>query len=316
MEIFKDKLTTWWIQKLISNGADLNQPISYPNGKSTTLMHIAALEVYEDIVKLLISNVASLEAKNHRGQTALGVAAFWNNSNIVKLLLSKGANPLTLPLDFAILHGFEDAAEYIIQDNSEIINTYLYIHMAIEVENSKIVHLLLSKGANVDARDELKRTPLHLATERKNCEIIQLLLDYNADINAYQRHVLTPLQIAIRLKDIKSTKILLQNGANPNFAPNFQQGYRLIPIHVGVSHESLEIVELLIAYNADLNIKDHRGFTPMHVAIHKRNVKMMKGLLLNGAAVDIQDINGNNAFEKALIMDLDHAAKMIWFNQL
>ena len=308
------------VQILIENGVDVNEPRlegSDPHGKGTPL-HAAAYKGYEEIAELLISNGALLEAKNHNDQTTLQVAAFWNNSNIVKLLLSKGADPLKLPLDFAILHRFQDAAEFIIQNDSKIINEDLYIHMAIEVENSKIVHLLLSKGANVDAIDEFKRTPLHLATELRNCEIIQLLLDFKADINAIQtwKTTKTPLQIAIMKDDKETTKILLKNGANPNFAPTNQLGFGLIPIHIGITLKVFDIVELLIAYNADLNLKDHRGYTPMHWAIHRRNMKTMKVLLMHGASVDIQDMNGNNAFEKALNMDLDHVAKMIWFDQM
>ena len=250
------------VQILIEKGVDVNQPKfdgSDPHVRGTPL-HAAAYKGYEEIAELLISNGASLEAKNHKDQTALQVAAFWNNSNIVKLLLSR--------------------------------------------------------GANVDARDMLKRTPLHLATQQGNCGIIQLLLDYNADINAFKGHGKTPLQIAIIQNDLKATKILLKNGANPNLAPTNQLGFRLIPIHFGISLKNFDIVKLLIAYNADLNLKDHRGFTPMHWAIHRRNLKTMKVLLMHGASVDIQDMNGNNAFEKALNMDLDHVAKMIWFDQM
>ena len=178
----EDKLTIQWIQKLIFNGADLNQTISYPNGKSSTLLHIAALEGYEDIVKLLISNGASLEAKNHRGQTSLCVAAFWNNSNIVKLLLSKGAHP--------------------------------YLYSAVYANNIEIVQTLLSYGANVDETKDSHCTPLHWATLYGNVEMIQLLLDHNANVNASINQGSTPLQDAIlNLNNdtlIKVTKLLLE----------------------------------------------------------------------------------------------------------
>ena len=250
------------VQILIENGVDVNElkfDGSDPHGRGTPL-HAAAYKGYEEIAELLISNGASLEAKNHKDQNALQVAAFWNNSNIVRLLLSR--------------------------------------------------------GANVDARDMLKRTPLHLATQQGNCEIIQLLLDYNADINAFKGHGKTPLQIAIIQNDLKATKILLKNGANPNLAPTNQLGFRLIPIHFGISIKHFDIVKLLIAYNADLSLKDHRGDPPIHMAINTRNKKMMRLLQMNGACVNIKDLNGNNAFEKALHLDIVQTAKQIWFNQL
>ena len=226
------------------------------------------------------------------------------------------------PLQVAAYKGYEDITELLILNGAmlEAKNQRgeTAIHMAIEAKNSKIVYLLLKKGANIEARNDMNQTPLHLATQLGNCEIIQLLLDFKADINAIQtwKTTKTPLQIAIIKDDVKATRILLKNGANPNLAPTNQLGFGLIPIHIGITLKVFDIVELLIAYNADLNLKDHRGYTPMHWAIHRRNMKTMKVLLMHGASVDIQDMNGNNVFEKALNMDLDHVAKMIWFDQL
>ena len=187
--------------------------------------------------------------------------------------------------------------------------------MAIEAKNSKIVYLLLKKGANIEARNDMNQTPLHLATQLGNCEIIQLLLDFKADINAFQTWK-SPLHVAIIQNDRKATKILLKNGANPNLTSN-PHDLRFIPLHIGISIQHFDIVELLIAYNADLNLKDHRGLTSMHMAIHTRNARMMRLLQMNCCArVDIQDMNGNNAFEKALTLNLVHTAKQIWFSQM
>ena len=140
------------------------------------------------------------------------IAASKDYLGIVKLLLSKGACPLSLPLDFAIFGGFDDVAELIIQNNREIINEGLYIHLAIEAkvfsdqqDNSKIVDLLLKNGANINTRNEMNRTPLHNATELRNYEIMQLLLYYKADIDAYHWPGRTPLQIAIISNDRKAT---------------------------------------------------------------------------------------------------------------
>ena len=167
--------------------------------------------------------------------------------------------------------------------------------------------LLLKNGANIDARNEMNRTPLHNATELRKYEIIELLLDYKADIDAFQWPGRTPLQIAIISNDKKATKILLKNGANPNLTSDLYE-FQFTPLHIGISLQYFDMVELLIAYNADLNLKDRSGDPPMHMAIHKRNVKMMKLLQMNGASVNTKDLNGNNAFEKALTMDLNHVA--------
>ena len=232
------------------------------------------------------------------------------------------ACPLSLPLDFAIFGGFNDVAELIIQNNREIINEGLYVHLAIEAkvfsdqqDNSKIVDLLLKNGANINARNEMNRTPLHNATELRKYEIIQLLLYYKADIDAFQWPGRTPLQIAIISNDKKATKILLKNGANPNLTSDLYE-FQFTPLHIGITCEHFDMVELLIAYNADLNLKDRSGDPTMHLAIHTRNMKIMKLLLMNGVCVNTKDLNGNNAVEKALNLAVVHVAKIIWLDQM
>ncbi|EAX92756.1 hypothetical protein TVAG_373550 [Trichomonas vaginalis G3] len=49
--------------------------------------------------------------------------------------------------------------------------------------NKEIAELLLSYGANIDEKDELRRTALHIAAENNNKELTELLISYCTNIN-------------------------------------------------------------------------------------------------------------------------------------
>ena len=89
-----------------------------------------------------------------------------------------------------------------------------------------VVRLLLSHGADVNAKDQYEATPLHEAVYSGRTEIAELLIELGADVNAaaegsihdhgrvrHQWHD-TPLHLAARNGDAALVKILLANGAD------------------------------------------------------------------------------------------------------
>ena len=139
------------VQKLIKDGADVNQIVSY-KGKPTTLLHIVASKGYEGIIKLLISNGALIEAKNHKGSTALHVAA--KNNQIVKLLLDFGANVNAI-------------------DKFHVTP----LHLATQNGNCQCVKLLIDYKANVDPPFLRSDPPLRIAILKDKMDVMKILLN-------------------------------------------------------------------------------------------------------------------------------------------
>ena len=108
---------------------------------------------------------------------------------------------------------------------AELNSTLFY---AIKEKQSSIsVQILLTNGANVNARDEFCFTPLHIAADKDLVEIANILLSCGASKNltvtwlqpfSYKKLKLTPLDIA----NIKKNQIMINLLSNPHFHKKYQ----------------------------------------------------------------------------------------------
>lgn len=64
--------------------------------------------------------------------------------------------------------------------------------------DNKKVKILLSNGAQVNTKDNFRRTPLHIASIRHDEEIVKTLIDNGADVNVKDNKGMTPLHWAAR----------------------------------------------------------------------------------------------------------------------
>ncbi|NEJ83820.1 hypothetical protein GR268_46050, partial [Rhizobium leguminosarum] len=72
------------------------------------------------------------------------------------------------------------------------------LHEAFELSkfNQEIVDILLSSGADIDARNVRGFTPLHLAIEKQNIEAVNYLLASNASVDIQDENGDTPMHKA------------------------------------------------------------------------------------------------------------------------
>jgi uncharacterized protein len=88
--------------------------------------------------------------------------------------------------------------------------------LAIFFKHPDVARLLIERGADVvaPARNEMKVAPLHAAAAQCERELMKLLLDRGADPNAKQQLDYTPLHASAGRGDVDTARLLIERGAD------------------------------------------------------------------------------------------------------
>jgi cytohesin len=171
---------------------------------------------------------------------------------------------------------------------------YTDLHFAvIECKISKI-RRLLEHGADPNAENEAKMTPLHEAAEY--CpEAIPILLKYGADPYARDEGGLTPLHIAALNGSVEAVKALMLHTD-----VNVRDDKNRTPLHLALEYEHCDVALLLLQHGAGINAVDGDGRTPLHLAAGAGCVEIVKLLLQRGADINVKDSKNNTVLHYAV----------------
>ncbi len=86
--------------------------------------------------------------------------------------------------------------------------------------NKEMVVKMIKNGADINATDMLKWTPLHWAAFRGHLDVAELLIAEGSNVQAAAKNGSTPLNLAIHSKHNDIVNLLYKNGA-VNRAPHF-----------------------------------------------------------------------------------------------
>ena len=149
--------------------------------------------------------------------------------------------------------------------------------------------MLLAKGANPNAANQGKLTPIHSAASYGRAQVVSKLISYNADVNALDGQGWTPLAWAINADDLETVRVLLANGADPKKATTPYSS----PLHMSVIKGNLDVTRVLLSHGAKIDhpivIADGKhGITPLHIAASNNFPKIARLLIQQGADVTIK----------------------------
>jgi len=195
-----------------------------------------------EIVKLLISNGADVNAKDSTGYTPLMYAIWSEKTETAKLLINNGADV-----------------------NAKDSTGYTPLMYAIWSEKTEMAKLLISNGADVNAKDSTGYTPLLLASCSGNLDIANLLIDMGANINVRGNDKSSPLLQASAANYHKLSILLINKGADVNA----QNASGATVLHYT---NSPVLIKCLLDRNADTTLKNEQGWTALRKAVYEKNV--------------------------------------------
>lgn len=73
------------------------------------------------------------------------------------------------------------------------------------------------------------------------------------------------------------------------------------PLYYAINYKYFDVIDVVSLYNVDLNKPDHYGWTPLHEAAVGGKIKIVKDLLNRGADYTLSDHKGRTAKDLAVI---------------
>ena len=131
---------------------------------------------------------------------------------------------------------------------------------------SRVVSLLLEKGANVNTQNENGYTALMLACDNENIDldIIEMLLEKGADLNIRDSKGRTALMLACTTGYSSLVEILLKRGSNVNIT-NSSGSTALMFACLKDGKDRNKIIKMLLNKDADVNIINRNGDTALNL---------------------------------------------------
>lgn len=173
----------------------------------------------------------------------------------------------------------------------------LPIHWAVSYNHMPVVELLVSrKDFDPEVQDASGWTPLMIAASiREGDELVDMLLSKEADVNAKNYSGQTALHFTASKNNLETARKLISHGATARVKDKRGQ----LPLHRAAAIGSVPMVNLMLENKSPLNATDISGFTALHHAISEGHGDTALLLLKAGAETDKKDVDGNLAVDLA-----------------
>jgi ankyrin repeat protein/outer membrane protein assembly factor BamB len=268
----------------------------------TTALTGAAMNGRGEVVRLLISSGADVNHGKGTGhRSAIEMAAYGGHSSIVKMLLDAGAEPGEAAQLAAMRgHGdtvmvFREAGLLQVKSLEDAISFGNANDVKPYVKDKKDADRPLKPGALVFAEGT---TPLMLASYMGNLDAVRYLLDLGADVNLEEKtsQKENALMKASQRGNIEIAKLLIGKGADVNATDTDQ----MTALYKAARDGHTETVKLLLDSGAKQGFQTKIYHdTALIAAANAGHAEVVKLLLDGGANVNETDVNKETALIKA-----------------
>ncbi|XP_017100396.2 protein TANC2 isoform X7 [Drosophila bipectinata] len=269
------------VSLLLEFGAD----VGLTNSQGCTPLILAAMRGHCDVVRPLVAAGSSLGQLDITQRCALVHAARMGHLTVVKYLLACDWTPRPHSQDVTRAVALQQA----------LIGSAAQAHCKIleDLLDLNESEFDLDVNGMEPSSGELALT----AAARHGCvDVVGILLSRGAQIDARNRQGYSALWLAVKEGHWSVVEQLLQRGALLD-EPLGQS--RKTPLMIAAEEGHLELVELLIARGAYLEAQDHEGFTALSWACLRGHLSATKTLIENGCNRHHEDHNGRTALDLA-----------------
>ena len=130
------------------------------------------------------------------------------------------------------------------------------LHLACKYGHPDMALMLLEKGACVDTKDIIVKTPLHYAVDKESEALVRMLLEAGADIESKDGFGFRPLYIAVRIDSLPMVRMLLDFKANPNII-----GRKITCLELAIEKGNRDVARLLWEAGARISPGDSQSLT-------------------------------------------------------
>lgn len=164
-----------------------------------------------------------------------------------------------------------------------ILSIFLGLTLTFAQDNAKSIFDVARTGTVGEVKELMKKdpdvinqtnengfSPLILACYRGNVEVAKFLMDHVKDVNYKSREGTALAGLAFRYNK-ELVEYILKKNANPNIA----DATGITPLFWAVKSGNKELTELLLKYKADKTLKDSQGMTPFEYALQTNNKEII-----------------------------------------
>lgn len=266
-----------------------------PSMSGYTPLMAAASKGLMDVVSLLISNGADIQAQTKRGVGVLSAACQSRNSKLVNYLINKGLDINNIdcfgntPLSIASAAGDLESVKHLIEAGAEINPQNKTVSESVLVDNPYFNTLKKLKNP---LKSAIAKSDWYFSEARSREAVVIYLLNNGAIITKAElglKDSQEPFLVLALTKGMLNLSChLIDKGADPNASYKNDPSliYLLRKYMLNERYPILDAVELLCEKGADTNVHGKRGKTPLMLVAEAGNNGLLKILLSHGARVN------------------------------
>ncbi len=256
------------------------------------LLHATELGRTELVRALLMGGVPADYSERRIAESALHAAARLGLTDVGQVLIEHGADVHAVsqsqatPLFLALSENRGSMAELLIRHGATVTGRLpsgmTLLHLAARRDRAPLVTRLIEMGCPIESKDAGGRTPLYAAVEENALSSCRALVASGASVATSDRGRTPLLDTAVRNGNVPVVRFLLEQGVDPNGR---------YAVFGAIQHwrGSPEVLQLLIQYKADLEVRNSRGETPLIAAARDRREQLAEELLNHKVQINAVD---------------------------